>query len=130
MADATAPLPGLSSAEAARRLTQFGPNRLPEQPPDPLWRRFVRQFASALVYLLLFALAFDLAVWVSDGAHGWPVESLAIAIILVFNAGLGLYQEQRSDEAMARLKALGAAQAWTVRDGQLGTHAGRGAGTR
>ena len=69
--------------------------------------------------MLLFALAFDLGVWVAEGAHGWPFESLAIAIILLFNAGLGLYQEQRSDEAMARLKALGAAQAWTVRDGQL-----------
>ena len=79
----------------------------------------MRQFANALIYLLLFALAFDLVVWVSGGAHGWPFESLAIAIILVFNAGLGLYQEQRSDAAMARLKALGAAQAWTVRDGQL-----------
>jgi Ca2+-transporting ATPase len=110
---------GLTTTEAAMRLTQFGPNALPEQPPPGWWRRFARQFHNALVYLLVFALAFDLAVWLAAGADEWPVESLAIAIILLFNAGLGLYQEQRSDAAMTRLKALGAAQAWVVRDGQL-----------
>jgi P-type Ca2+ transporter type 2C len=40
----------------------------------------------------LFALAFDLGLWLHEGANGWPIEGSAIALILLFNAGLGLYQ--------------------------------------
>ncbi len=110
---------GLSTAQAAARFEEVGPNALPERPPDPAWRRLVRQFQSPLIYILLFALVFDAGLWVYEGAHGWPIEALAIAIILLLNAALGLYQEQRSEAALARLKALAAAQAWVLRDGQL-----------
>lgn len=110
---------GLTNAEAAARLATAGPNALPERTPDSAWRRFVRQFESPLIYILLFALVFDAGLWVYEGAHGWPIEALAIAIILLLNAALGLYQEQRSEAALARLKALAAAQAWVLRDGQL-----------
>lgn len=39
---------GLSTVEAAERLARVGPNALPERVPDLLWRRFLRQFATAL----------------------------------------------------------------------------------
>src|SRR5687768_9404502 len=110
---------GLSTAEASDRLSRVGPNALPERAPDPLWRRFARQFASPLIYILLFALAFDLGLWVYEGAAAWPIEATAIGLILLFNAALGLYQEQRSEAALSHLKALAGAQAWVFRDGQL-----------
>lgn len=112
---------GLSAAEAAVRLSSVGPNALPEPAGDPLWRRFVRQFASPLIYILLFALIFDLGVWILEGPRGLPIEAAAIGMILAFNAALGLYQERRSEAALARLGALAAARAWVFRDGQL-TH--------
>lgn len=110
---------GLSHAAAAARLIEVGPNALQEAPPPPLWRRLLGQFRSPLIYILLFALVFDLGVWFYEGATGWPVEALAISLILLFNALLGLYQEQRSEAALARLKALAGAQAWVFRDGAL-----------
>ena len=110
---------GLSTAEATERLSRLGPNALPEHAPDPIWRRFVRQFQSPLIYILLFALTFDLGLWLYEGAHAWPIEAVAIGLILLFNAALGLYQEQRSEAALTRLKALGGAQAWVLRDGRL-----------
>jgi Ca2+-transporting ATPase len=79
---------GLTTAEASERLSRFGPNALPEPVHDPLWRRFVRQFHSPLIYILLFALAFDLGLWLYEGAHAWPIEATAIALILLFNAAL------------------------------------------
>ncbi|MGE0462889.1 MAG: cation-translocating P-type ATPase [Vicinamibacterales bacterium] len=112
-------MPGLSTAEAAALLQSVGPNALPEPPRDPVWRRFLRQFESPLIYILIVALGFDLGVWASEGAHGWPADAIAIATILLLNAGLGLYQERRSEAALARLKALGAAQVWVLRDEQL-----------
>ena len=91
---------GLSSAEASERLARSGPNALPDRPPEPMWKRFLRQFNSPLIFILLFALAFDFALWVYEGAHGWPIEATAIGLILMFNAALGLYQEQRSEAAL------------------------------
>src|SRR6476620_10771523 len=110
---------GLSSNEAAARLSKVGPNALPERPSDPLWRRFIHQFASPLIYILIFALAFDLGVWVYEGGHSWPIESGAIGLILLLNAALGLFQEQRSEAALSRLKALAGTHAWVLRDGRL-----------
>jgi Ca2+-transporting ATPase len=110
---------GLSTTEATERLSRLGPNALPERISDPIWRRFLHQFASPLIYILLFALAFDLGIWVYEGAQTWPIEASAIGLILLLNAALGLYQEQRSETALARLKALAGAQAWVLRDGHL-----------
>jgi Ca2+-transporting ATPase len=56
---------------------------------------------------------------VYEGGHGWPLEASAIALILLFNAALGLYQEQRSEAALARLKVLAGAHAWVLRDGEF-----------
>jgi Ca2+-transporting ATPase len=111
--------PGLSSAEAHERLQQFGPNSLPEKPPKTLWQRFLLQFKSPLIYILLAALVIDLAIWVIEGAQGFPAESVAIAFILLLNAGLGVYQEGKAEAALQRLKALAAALVWVMRDGRL-----------
>lgn len=110
---------GLSGAEAIRRLEQFGPNALPEQPPTPLWRRILRQFQSPLISILLFALAVDIGIWIIEGADALPFESLAIALILLLNAGLGFYQEHKAEVALAHLKALVTPLVWVLRDGRL-----------
>ncbi len=116
---ARAPVTGLSTVEATKRRARAGPNALPGRVPDPVWRRFLRQFASPLIFILLFALAFDLGVWLYEGRGGWPAEAIAIGLILVLNAALGLYQEQRSEAALSHLKALAGAHAWVLRDGRL-----------
>ena len=83
MADATPGAPaGLSSATAAARLAAVGPNALPESAAEPWWRRVLRQFTSPLIYVLLFALAVDGAVWLASGREGTPIETIAIAVIL------------------------------------------------
>jgi Ca2+-transporting ATPase len=110
---------GLETREAERRLIEFGPNALPEPRPPSLWRRVLRQFASPLIYVLLFALAFDAGHWFFEGANGAPLEALVILVILVANAVLGVVQEYRSEQALARLKALSVPQVWTLRDGVL-----------
>jgi P-type Ca2+ transporter type 2C len=92
---------------------------LPEPANVPLWVRFLRQFAGPLIYLLIVALVFDLGLWLFGDRTAWPIEAIAIGLILVLNAALGLYQEYRSESAMARLRAMAGAQAWVLRDGHL-----------
>jgi len=55
---------GLGREEAQRRLQEFGPNRVTEERPEPLWRRFGRELAHffALILWLGAALAF-VAEW-------------------------------------------------------------------
>jgi Ca2+-transporting ATPase len=110
---------GLSHSEAEARLRQYGPNALPDAPSISVWRRLLEQFRSPLIYILLFALAADLAIWFVEGRSGWPVESFAIALILLLNAGLGVFQERKAEAALAHLKALAESSVWVVRDGQV-----------
>jgi len=112
-------MPGLTTSEARSRLERVGPNALPAAAPDPVWRRLFRQFRSPLIAILVVALVFDAGLWIYEGAEGLPVEALAIALILLLNAALGIYQEQRSEAALAKLTVMAASQSWVVRDGRL-----------
>ncbi len=67
----------------------------------------------------MFALILDLGLWLWQGAERWPVESISIGLILLLNAGLGVYQEGKAEQALARLKALAAPSVWVIRDGVL-----------
>lgn len=53
---------GLSQQGARPRLQKEGFKEFPEAPPVRLWPSLGRQFASPLIYILLFAHAVDLAL--------------------------------------------------------------------
>lgn len=110
---------GLSSQEAAELLATVGPNRLPEAKKTSFLVVFLAQFKSAIIYILLGALAFDLGAWLWEGMHGLPLESFAIATILLINALLGALQERRAEAALEKLKSLSIPKVWVWRDGRL-----------
>ncbi|MCX6040117.1 MAG: cation-transporting P-type ATPase [Caldilinea sp.] len=108
---------GLSQAEAARRLLQFGPNELATAAPVSHWRRLLAQFTNPLVLLLLGATLISVGAWLLEGAHGLPYEALAIVAIVLINALIGFYQEARAEAAVEALKQMGAATALVLREG-------------
>lgn len=110
---------GLKSTEASARLQEFGPNALPEVAAISPFKRFLQQFSSPIIWLLILALVLDLAIWIWEGLSGFPVEPAAIAAILMLNALLGAHQEHRADEAVSKLKQLAAPRVWAYRDGNL-----------
>jgi P-type Ca2+ transporter type 2C len=110
---------GLTTAEARRRLAQDGPNVLQAEPPTPAWRRFLAQFQNVLIGLLLIAATTSLALWAYEGAVSVPYEALVIFAIVLFNGVLGYVQEARADRSVAALRAMSAAEASVLRDGQL-----------
>ncbi|MCY1159503.1 MAG: cation-translocating P-type ATPase, partial [Citricoccus sp.] len=114
----TDPDQGLSAAEASVRLGAYGPNELVAAPPEPGWRRLLRQFTDPLIYLLLTAVAVSLLVWMVEGAVGMPVDAVVIFVIVVFNAILGYVQEARAADAVAALQDLTAVTVSTVRGGR------------
>ena len=78
---------GLRQEEAQKLLQQYGPNELPEARGVSLLARLLSQFVSPIIWLLLFALVFDIGVWLWEGGRGFPFEAIAIAAILFLYAG-------------------------------------------
>src|SRR6266540_3015372 len=109
---------GLSRSEARARLARDGPNALEAEPPIPAWRRFLAQFQDTLVILLLIATAISIGLWVYERDTALPYEGLVILTIVLLNGVLGYVQEERSERAVAALRALAAASASVVRDGE------------
>ena len=104
------PARGLPVDEAQSRLAAHGPNRLAEKPPRPAWRKFVDQFRTVLIGILVVAAG--LAFLIGD------VKDMTVILIVVeFNAVLGFYQEQRAEQSLAALKQMLALKARVRRDG-------------
>jgi Ca2+-transporting ATPase len=103
---------GLTAAEAQRRLTEIGPNRLTRVAPASAWRVLIAQLKSVVVYLLLAAAGISLL-------FGDVIEAIAIAVVLVVNTGLGFFTELRARRAMEALARYEATVAPVVRDGML-----------
>ncbi len=101
---------GLSSAEVSKRLHTYGKNELREAPPTSIWAKIYDQFANFVVILLLVAAV------ISAVLGDW-VEAAAIMTIVILNAGLGVLQESRAEEALAALKKMAAPDANVLRDG-------------
>ncbi|MDB5896690.1 MAG: ATPase, type [Ramlibacter sp.] len=114
----TDPAAGLTAAEAARRLAEHGPNELRAAATVPRWRRILHHFQDPLIYLLLAAIAIALVAWAVEGGHGWPVDAIVIASVVLLNAALGYFQEARAADAVAALARMTQATSAVVRDGR------------
>ncbi|WP_322801063.1 cation-translocating P-type ATPase [Thermoflexus sp.] len=101
---------GLSRAEAARRLQEWGPNEL--EPPrriSPL-TILLAQFRNVLVLILLAATALSILL-----GHG--TEAVVIMIIVLFSVLLGFLQEYRAERALEALRRMAAPMATVLREG-------------
>jgi Ca2+-transporting ATPase len=101
---------GLAEAEAAERLAEYGPNRLPRRERPHYLRIASAQFTDPLVALLVAAAAVSWTV--GDG-----IEAAAIAAIVVLNASLGFFQEVEAERAVLSLAASLSPTAVVVRGG-------------
>jgi len=103
---------GLPEKEAARRLTQYGENKLVEAAPRPVWLKFLDQFRNFLVLVLIFAAVL---AWVIGDLK----DAAVILVVVLLNAGLGFWQEHRAERTLSALKEMLAARARVRRDGQV-----------
>jgi calcium-translocating P-type ATPase len=102
---------GLTASDAARRLAEHGPNRLPEvQARGPL-RRFLGQFNNVLIYVLIGAAI------VTGGLQHWIDTGVILAVVLA-NAVIGFLQEGKAETAMAAIRQMLAPRAAVLRDGR------------
>jgi Ca2+-transporting ATPase len=108
---------GLTSAEAEKRLLEYGLNVLGEKKQTPLWKRFLQQFADAMVIILLAAAGLSAVMALREGEfEGW-IDVIVIMAIVIINAVLGVYQEGKADQAIAALRKMSSPQSKVIRDG-------------
>uniref|UniRef100_UPI002FC7AACD HAD-IC family P-type ATPase n=1 Tax=Hydrogenophaga sp. TaxID=1904254 RepID=UPI002FC7AACD len=103
--------PGLSRAEAARRLQQEGPNLLP-QPDRRNWLRIIWSVLREPMLLLLVGAA-GIYLLLGD-----PHEAAILGASVVLVISLTVYQEYKSERALQALRDLSSPRARVLRDGE------------
>ncbi len=102
-------LTGLTSADAQRRLAQYGENAISERHVNPV-RRFLGYFWGPIPWMI------EIAAVLSGVTHRWEDFGI-IVVMLLINAGVGFFEEYKADTAIAALRQNLAPVARVLRDG-------------
>ncbi len=101
---------GLSRNEVARRLDEYGPNQLEEEPQQTVAALILHQFRSPLIYILVIAAIVTLAL-------EEYIDVAVITAVLVLNAVIGFTQERKAETSVRSLIRMSAPHARVIRDG-------------
>ena len=101
---------GLSGAEAAARLTKYGPNALAEGSKKSVVQVFFEQFKDLLVVILIAAAVISML-------SGNAESTIVIFAVLILNAVLGTVQHIKAEKSLQSLKAMSSPSARVIRDG-------------
>ncbi len=108
--DAAGTLTGLTTAEAHRRLEQYGPNAVAEERRSPLLA-FLGKFWDPVPWMRKVAIVLEVILGKRD-------EAAIIGALLAVNAVLSFLQESRANRALALLRSRLAVRARVQRDGR------------
>ena len=108
---------GLSEAEAARRLSEHGPNRLAAGKKKSNLQRFFEELKDPMILILLAAAL------ISGITSAYEGESYADVVIIlavvIINAVLGVLQESKAEKAIEALQKIAAATSKVMRGGKM-----------
>ena len=108
---------GLTSGEAAKRLERDGRNELAAEKKDSLIKQFFKQMADPMIIILIVAAAISAATGIYQGEG--ITDTIIILAVVIVNAVLGVYQENKAEKAIEALQAMSAATSKVLRDGKV-----------
>ena len=108
---------GLTAGEAEKRLSEQGKNVLEAAPGKSLFRRFLQQLADPMIIILLAAALISGVLAAIEGDSFADV--IIILAVVIINAVLGVYQENKAEKAIEALQKMSAATSKVFRDGKL-----------
>ncbi len=103
---------GLTPQEAAARLEEYGRNALTGAKRQTKLMRFLAQFKSFMIYILIAAAVVSMIL-------GEIADGVIILVIVLLNAVMGYVQESKAEESLAALKKMSAPQAKVIRGGDI-----------
>lgn len=113
----TDPHVGLTSEEARKRLEKDGFNEFRKKKHTSLLVKFLNQFKSFMIIVLIFAAAISGIVGVMHG-EGFT-DAIIILAIIIINAIIGVFQEAKAENALDALEKMSAPQCKVVRNGEV-----------
>ena len=127
----TNPETGLSEAEAAKRLNEYGENILKEKKKDGPFKIFLSQLMDPMIYVLFAAIAVTIGVSIyetvkviKDGGAfdffstgDWP-DVIIILVVILMNAFIGTIQELKAQTSLEALKKMSSPESTVIRDGK------------
>ena len=113
----TDPARGLTERQVQDKRAQYGENRLREKKPKSLLVRFLEQFKDVMILILIAAAIVSFVVACVEGDTGEFFEPALILLIVLLNAAIGVFQENKAEKALDALKNLSAPHARVIRDG-------------
>lgn len=108
---------GLSSEEAARRLDTYGYNEFEKTKHKSLIVKFLNQFKSFMI-IVLIAAAIVSGIVGSMNGEGFT-DMIIILAIVILNAIVGTIQEAKAEKSLDALQKMSAPHCKVVRDGEV-----------
>jgi len=112
----TDPVKGLSSGEAGARQARDGFNEFEKTKHTTLWQKFISQFKSFMIIVLIFAAIISGITGYMNGEG--ITDALIILVILIANAIIGVFQEAKAEKSLDALEKLSAPHCKVIRDGE------------
>lgn len=109
---------GLGSTYAAEALLKYGENKLAEKKKKTLPQRFAEQFKDVMIVILIAAAVISFGIAIYEGNPSEFFEPGLILLIVILNAVIGVFQENKAEKALEALNKMSALHAKVIRDGQ------------
>ncbi len=110
---------GLDSSEAEKRLEEYGANTIDSNiKKRGIVQRFFEQLNDIMVIILISSAAASFIVSWLKGENGFT-DSLIIIMIVILNAVLGVFQENKAEKAIEELKKMTVPHARVLRGGRI-----------
>lgn len=109
---------GLTDLQGRKMLEKYGENKLESGKKQSVIMRFFAQFADFSVMILLVACVISFLTGIIEG-KGDFVEPIVILAIVLLNAAIGVFQEQRAERAIESLKKMSSPSAKVIRSGKI-----------
>lgn len=101
---------GLSKQEVLERQQKFGKNVLPKKEKDSILKIFFNEFKDPMIILLLAAIVVSFVA-------GEVVDGITIFLIVLVDAMMGTYQENKANNTAESLSKLVTTKTKVIRDG-------------
>lgn len=109
---------GLNFNEVQKRQEAYGKNELKEKKKESIIVKFFKEFNDFMIITLIVAAIISAVVSKLNG-DGDYIDSIIIIAIVIFNAIMGLVQEEKAEKSLEALKKMSAPKAKVKRDGKI-----------
>ena len=113
---------GLTSEQVAKNREKYGVNELEEGKKTPLIVKFLEQFKDVLIVILIIAAIVPIIISAivegSVAQEDW-IETIIILVVVILNAVLGVFQENKAEKSLEALKKMSQPNCRVLRNGQI-----------